>query len=298
MTFLKLVRVEVFKLRKRSLVWILLGVLILVIVVVYVLLWLVTDQLVASQGAGGPAGVGGVQITDPEQVRANLYLRQAVPFGLQMVQILGTFLAVVPGGAAVGAEYDWHTIRPFITAAPSRRQYLGAKLVAIFVLAFVGAIVGLATALACSAVVTELASSSDYSFVDAAYIGDSLLSFVRTLLAIGPYLAMAVFFGTVGRSATAGIGFTLGILFLETIVTGLLQLSSDFGARLTNAFPGTNVDTLMLENGLDSALRLAQSSSFQVPRVDPIFSALIVVGYLLGFLGAALTVFDRRDITG
>lgn len=169
---------------------------------------------------------------------------------------------------------------------------------AIFVLAFIGAVIGLATALACSAVITELASSSHYSFVDAGYIGDSLLSFVRTLLAIGPYLAMAVFFATVGRSTTAGIGFTLGILFLETILTSLLQLSSDFGAHLTNAFTGTNVDRLMLENGLGSALRMAQSSSFQVPPIDPVFSAIILVAYLLGFLGAALGVFDRRHITG
>lgn len=106
MTFLRLVRVEILKLRKRSLVWWLLGILILVIVVVYVLLWLVTDQLVAAQGTGDSAAVGRVPISDPERIRANLYLQQAAPFGLQMVQILGTYLAVVLGGAAAGAEYD------------------------------------------------------------------------------------------------------------------------------------------------------------------------------------------------
>lgn len=295
MTFLKLVDIEIFKLRRRAMTWIVLGVLVLVIVVVYVLLWLVTDQLAAQPGT---PGVGGVQITNLDEQRSQLYLEQSVPFGLQIIQIVGTFLVVILAGSAIGSEYDWHTIRPFVTATPSRWHYLGSKLVAIAILTVIGTLIGMVVAVTTSGIISEVAGASDYGFIDAGYIGESALSYLRTLLTIAPYLGLAVLFGTIGRSTLSGVGFSLGILFLEAIITGLLQLTGKLGGQISNIFPGTNVETLMLANGLRSSLQVAQQSTFAFPRVSTEWSAVILAAYTLGFLAATLVVFARRDIRG
>lgn len=295
MTFLRLIEIEVFKLRRRSMTWILLGVLVVLIVVIYVLFWLVTEKL-ATQ-AGGPA-VGNIEVTNLAAERSRLYLEQAVPFGLQITQIVGTFLVIILAGSAIGSEYDWHTIRPFVTATPSRWHYLGAKVVAISVLTVIGTFIGMVTAVASSAVISEIAGESDYGFIDAGFLGGSALSYLRTLLAMAPYLGLSVFFGTVGRSTLSGIGFCLGIRFLEVIITSLLQLTGRLGGQISNAFPGTNVETLMFGNGLQSSLQVVQQSTFAVPRVSAEWSALILAVYALGFILATLMFFDRRDIVG
>ncbi|HWO94132.1 MAG TPA: hypothetical protein VNL92_05150, partial [Dehalococcoidia bacterium] len=112
---LRLIDVEVFKLRKRWMTWLLLSVLLVLIVVVYVLLWAVTETLTDTAG-GRPIGLfGTTQLSD---VRETLFLEQAVPFGLQMTQIVGTFLGVILASGSVGGEYGWDTVRPFLTAVP------------------------------------------------------------------------------------------------------------------------------------------------------------------------------------
>lgn len=149
-----------------------------------------------------------------------------------------------------------------------------------------------------SAIISELAGASDYGFIDAGFIGDSSLSYLRMLLAITPCLGLSVFFGNVGRSTLSGVGFSLGVRFLEVIVTSLLQLTGRLGGQISNVFPGTNVETLMLANGLPSSLQVARQTTFAIPRVPTEWSAVILAAYAIGFLGASLVVFSRRAIRG
>ena len=285
-----LIAVEGLKVRQRQLTWLLLAILVLVIVVVYVLLWAVTESLAERQAmiAGG----------DAQELQRALFLDQSVPFGLQLTQVLGTFLVTLLAAASIGSEYDWGTLRPILTVVPSRAQFLASKLVAIAGFLVAGTLLGMITALVASFVISASNGAADYGFVDAAYIGDSVASYGRTLLAIAPYVAMAVFFSVVGRSTMAGIGFTLGILFLETIITSLLRLSSDVGEKFANVFPGANVDTLIRANNLEAALRYEQEQlGGQFYSLPTEWAALVLVGYVVAFLGASFVLFNRRDVT-
>lgn len=295
MAIARLVDVEVFKLRKRTLTWILLAVLIALIVLVYVLLWAVTETL-ASSATGGTSTLGDIQITNIENIRETIYLRQAVPFGLEMTRAIGLFLAVILAAACVGSEYDWYTIRPYLTATRTRAEYMQGKIIAVALLVLAGTAAGMVTALLTSAVITEIAGSSDYSFVDTGYIGDSVLSYGRTLLAIAPYVAMATLLATWGRSTMAGIAGTLGFVFVESIIASLLQLAGEFPARLSNALPSVNADTVMLANNLETTLRMQESSPLDVPLLSAPLAALVLLAYTVGTLTAAFVLFQRRDV--
>ncbi len=286
----RLIGVETLKVRQRQLTWILLAILVLIIVVVYVLLWAVTESL-AEQGQ---TTVTGTSVAD---LRETLFLEQSVPFGLQLTQILGTFLVTLLAAASIGSEYDWGTLRPFLTVVPSRSQFLTSKLAAIGLFLVSGTLLGMVTALIASFVISAANGSLDYGFVDAGYAGESIASYGRAVLAIAPYVAMAVFFAMLGRSTMSGIGFTLGILFLETIITSLLRLSSEFGERAANAFPGANVDNIMRANDLNPALRMEEQQFGQFFYLDASWAALILTAYVVVFLAAGYILFNRRDIT-
>ncbi|HWO93961.1 MAG TPA: ABC transporter permease subunit, partial [Dehalococcoidia bacterium] len=178
----------------------------------------------------------------------------------------------------------------------SRWQYITSKVVAISGMVVMGTLAGMLVALIVSALITLIAGNPDYSFVDVGYIGDSFASYGRTLLAMSPYIAMAVFFSTWGRSTMGGIGASLGVLFLETIITSLMQLAGEVPARITNVFPGANADTLMLENGLQIAIQQRQDPTLDVPVLDSPFAALVLATYVVGFLIATYVLFERRDV--
>lgn len=294
MALLRLTAVEGFKLRQRAMTWILLAVLLGMIVVVYVLYWAATESLAAPGGQS--AVIGDIEIKNISQVRETIYLRQAVPFGLQLTQILGTFLAAILVSGSMGSEYGWNTIRPYMTMVPTRWEFIASKFIALAGYILAGTFLGMIVAVISSAVITEIAGQGDYSFIDAGYVGESMLSYARTLLAIAPYVAMALFFSVWGRSTIAGIGASLGILFMETIITSLLRLSSETTARMTNIFPGANADTLMLENGLQSALRVQQTRPIDVPTLDPPLAALVLFGYFAAFAVATVVLFGQRDV--
>lgn len=292
---LRLLDVEVFKLRQRRMTWLLLAILLGLIVIVYLLLWAVTETL--TEQATTPTQGNGL-FTPPSlsDVRDAIFLQQAVPFGLQITQGAGTFLSVILASSLIGAEYGWTTIRPYLTAVPTRWQYLASKLAALVVLIVLGTAAGMATALVTSSLITFIGGDPDFGFIDGPYILESLASYGRTLLAMSPYIAMAVFFATLGRSTMGGIGSSLGVLILEAIVTSLMVLAGGFAADLTNLFPGPNADTLMLANNLELALRQEQQAQVEVPRLEAWGAGLVLAGYTVTFIAGTFVLFQRRDI--
>ncbi len=288
MDTLRLAGVEVFKLRKRRMTWILLSILIVLIVVLYVLLWAVTKS--GAESFGGPQGGGEV-----EKLQKALYVQQAVPFGLQLTQVFGTFLGTILAGASVGSEYGWDTIRPYLTAAPGRKQFLAGKLLAIATMIVAGTLVGMITALATSAIISSFGGAADYGFVDAGYAGESLLSYARTVMAMAPFVAMSAFFALWGRSTMAGIGAAIGVFFLDGFVTTLMRAAGGWVEHVPNALPGANADALMHANGLVGVFVAEDDPSIAL-LLDPPVAALILAGYVVMFLALSFVIFERRDV--
>lgn len=291
----RLIRVELVKIWRRRLNWITLGVVLVLIVTVYVLLWVASG------------------VIDPEQrrilredipisdLRSVLFLEDAVPFALTMLYEIGLLGVVVVVGANVGSEYAWNTLRTNVAAYPDRIELMVAKLIALGVAVVAGMLVGLVVSLLTSTVITVIDGGFTLEFVDLEFLAHSLYSFLRLLLQGAPYFALAVLGATWGRSATSGISIAVGFLFLEAIVASLMTLAGGWVSNVPDLLLSRNADSLsQLAGGTfrDDLAQITQASGFgevfEFP--DPLQSGIVLAVWTVVFTVAALVRFHRQDL--
>lgn len=284
-----LIAIEVTKILRHRLNQITMAVLCVLLVVVYVLLWLATG--VISRTGTATEAVG--------QMRASLYLQETVPFAMLMLYFFGLVAGIVVIASNVGSEYGWNTVRTVTAAEPRRWLVLLAKVVAVWAMVVAGLVLGLAVVLTTSAFITLAAGQFDLSFVDAAYLRDSAYAFLRLLGATAPYFALAVLFGVVGKSATAGIALSFGVLFLEGIVRSMMTLSGGWLAELPPYMLDANADALALATGGRFEEMLGSDSAalierFGRPSVE--HAAIVLLCWATVFLAASFWTFRRQDL--
>lgn len=283
-----LIAIELTKIVRRRLNQIVLAVFCLLLVVVYVLLWLASD-VVAEVGTA-PEAV--------ERLRSTLYLQETVPFAMLMLYSFGFVSGVVVIGSNVGSEYGWNTVRTMTAAEPRRERVLLAKLVTLWAVVVLALLLGLAIMLTTSALITLAAGQFDLSFVDAAYVRDSIYSFLRLIVATAPYFALAVLLGVFGKSATAGIALSFGVAFLEGIVGSLMTLAGGWVAEIPPYMLDTNADTLgVASGGQMEAMFGSESAIGQAFERPSLWHAAIVLScWATVFLVASFWAFRRQDL--
>jgi ABC-type transport system involved in multi-copper enzyme maturation permease subunit len=282
--------VEFFKLRHRLMTWVLFTILLAIIILLYVVLWAVTEE--ASEIFVEPGEL--------QRLRRFLFLREAVPFGLQLVSTFGLVLAVILAAGAMGSEYGWGTIRVMLSSTPGRINFLTAKMAAVMAMVMLGSLVGMLTAIASSTIIAEVGGGADFSFVDRGYIARSALSFGRTILVVTPYVMMAFFFTVWGRSTMAGVAAGIGVGFLEGIITGLMRVAGSPWDAVPQFFLDANADVLRLESGLSEGLGFGPQTrpALSEGLPDPSIAALTLGLWTLLFLALSIALFRRRDVTG
>ena len=282
----ELIRAEVQKIALRRLNQIILAVVCALLVLVYVLLWLATD--VVSEAAPDTEGIA--------ELRSSLFLEETFGFAIFMLYAFGIIAGAVVAGANVGAEYGWNTIRTLTAAEPRRWRVLLAKVAAVWVMVTLGLLVGLLVALATSAVITLSVGEFDLGFVDGDYVRDSVMDFLRLEIAMAPYLALAVLFGILGRSAVAGIALALGVAFLEGIIGGLMRLAGGWVANLPRYMLDQNGDNLALASGGlgDFMASSPVQAAMEMPSLQ--HSVIVLLFWAAFFLGAAFFAFHRQDL--
>jgi ABC-2 type transport system permease protein len=110
---------------------------------------------------------------------------------------------------------------------------------------------------------------------------------------------IAAFASILGRSTLVGIAAGLGTLFLEGIASGLMRLAGGWVGDVPNYLLDRNADSLMAANGLLEELRGSfRDADTTMLNFQPQWeAALILGGYSLLALIAALVLFRRRDVT-
>ena len=294
---LNLIRAEWFKLTRRPLAWVLLGVFLALMV-----LLLATEFLLVGLHDGIFSGGARLALLSQEQVtQFRLHLGFPGVFGavLGHVNGVGGMCAVALAAGALGSEYSWGTLRTQLARQPNRGRYLLAKIVGLLLVLLAGILI----ALAIGALLALLFSAFVPGTAGAAM---SLLALpvgvVRSLYVLLPYLLFTIACCILGRSVIAGaVGGFLFLVFDAGL--GALMFLSSLGGLvrvLLDLIIQPNINTLIVLNGrsfgLDPAAVTRTMDLATLP--SPLHATLVIGAYSALFFMYAYRSLRRRDITG
>ncbi len=289
----RLIKAEIFKLRKRSMTYILLAILVGFIIVVIS----ISQATVLNSPTATTIDNNGVSSTTViPVVAANVhFLQDIITAVMSILGSIGMILAVVLVANGMGSEYSWNTIRPYLLCSESRLKMFTAKLVAAAIFIVAGMIIGLLVTVSLGALFTAIRGFSwDLNSGTASFIGRESLTFARTLYVMLPYILLAFLFTVLGRSTAAGIGFGIGASVLESIITGLLLMAHGWLAKIPDYLLSPNIQAI---NALSqSSLRVTMGTSTHIPSAPHAFIVLAV--YCVAFIVISFTIFQKRDVTG
>ena len=274
---LSLMRWEWFKLRHRWFPWVLL---VIFILFSQMLVW-VGYLVYRSEGGGG----------------ADLFvLPSSVSLGLKSMFGLAIVLIVTLSASMMGTEYGWGTLRTALARGPGRWQLLVSKF-GISTLAGLGGLVIAAIFIGISSLVTtglvensdELASSGEWS--------EAILTIVKAAYALIPYALLAMALTVFTSSATVGLAITMGYHIAEQIAVPILAFFVDGFDTVAGFTLGISANAVISQGGEQEFVFLVTGlPDGDLPGTAQAF--LILLGYIVLFGGAALWLFQRRDITG
>ncbi len=282
-------RSELYRLARRPMPWVLLGLIALLIIALYGLLFAsIGAQEQAANAQPGGSGQQGV-----ESLKRILTLRAVPEFTAGLAQAIAVVLGVILVSSSIGTEYAWGTLRTMIPRT-GRRRFIGAKLLSLagfaFLLTLVAFLAGILGALAVSAL-----GGFDRS-VDPDFLARLAGAIGRTWFVELPFLAMAFGIAIWTRSSAAGIAATLIVFFVEGAVTSILAGLGPSYAGIGNGLLGRNVTSIARLNAAPGAPVSPQAAAGAAQLLDPGLAALILAAYTVLFVGIAVWRFLRKDI--
>ena len=260
----RLIRAEIYKLRKRSMTYILLSILI----GLFALIMSIT-QATALSSTTTTTVVNGVTSTQAVPVvAANVqFLQGAITSSIAMLGgIIGVVLAVVLVANGMGSEYGWNTIRPYLLCSESRSKVFTSKLIADAIFVVTGMIIGVITVILLSVLFTAIRGFSwSLGAGTLSFTGNQLLDFVRAFYVMLPYTLLAFLFTVLGKSTAAGIGFGIGASVLESIITGLLSIAHGWLAKIPDYLLSPNISKITSLSGASSGVTVRAGTNTPVP---------------------------------
>ena len=316
---LRLIGMDLYKVRRRLLSKMLLLVATLVVALVFfglgIAAWHFASQPVTSfvpdQCAVFPNNAG--CITHPATLADMQHEKQRILNGAaQFLNMPGVWyteehffilalvvLGVILAGALVGGEYSLGTVRLMFARGPTRLQFLFAKIVVLAIYVIPTILFLMLLGMVIGAVMAQLAGSgTGLSFLTAAHFGHLVLYLLLAMLYCFAYMLMALFFGTVGRSTVAGIVAPLIWLAIESLISSSIAVLTnnssgglaDFMKAVPDYFLGNNLTSLLHNQG--HALSFSDPGSYSDGH-----SLLVIAVYLVVFAGVACWLTVRRDVT-
>lgn len=206
-------------------------------------------------------------------------------------------LVIIFAGVLVGGEYSLGTIRLMLTRGPTRLQFLIAKIAVLTICIVPTLLFVLLLGSAVGAVMAHLAGvGAGFGFLTGDVFGHFVLFVLLGMLFWFAYMLMAVFFGTVGRSTVAGIVGPLIWLLLEPVLSGFLSSAPGFVQYIPNYFLGNNLLSLIYQQ-MQAIGILGGDAARQAGAYPAWQSLLVVAAYLAIFIGVSCWLTVLRDVT-
>lgn len=285
---LRLLRSEIYRLRRRWMPWVLLLLIVLAGVGLYLLVYVAAQASLQAERSGAVPTQPGTKeaMTD--------LLRQMRPdrvqgFGISIVSGIGSVMLIVFAASQVGTEFGWGTLRTLLAHGAGRATFLGAKLLSIAGFGVLFILVGVVAAIIGSYITTTIAAG-DTSGLDLGAITNAATRSYYTFL---PYMALAALIALWARSAGAGIAAGLVLYFAEGLVASLLvQLNREY-ANIVNY--GLSRNATALTRAAATAAPSGDPSAIALP--DPGQAVLVLGIYTVLFVAIAFWRLRTRDIT-
>ncbi len=327
---LRLIGVEMYKIRRRALSKALSSIGLLVMVAAFLVLSInafvvlntpvLTGRLVqcsakhTTQGQQVPC-TSHAPTTQQERAQAQkfkqidllfsfapLHLPSSLFNAISVTMIVGTILLVILAGTIVGGEYSGGTVRLVLTRGPTRAQFLLSKIGALLICVVLGFVMIVLTGLGVGALLTL--PSGIATPLDFLQHGGWLHVLFYPLIALfGLFVCtmLALFLATLGRATVVGVAGALIWLVLENVLSGVLNLLApsavaNFLKAIPDYFISNNIGILL--HSQTNYITSDPYFSVNPPSAVSILHALFVlIGYLIVFITLSLWVSIRRDIT-
>ena len=228
-----------------------------------------------------------------------LRLPDSLIFSVQIINTIGLVLLVILAGTIVGGEYGVGTVRLIFTRGPTRTQFLISKIGAILVCSALTVAVLTAIGIAIGALANLITGiGTDFRFLTGAWLLHALLYLLITMLGLFVYSMIALFLSTMGKATAAGVAGALVWWVLEGIVGQVLTAISffnrgalgDFLKAIPDYFIGNNIGAL-LQN---QSRYLTQD---QPSPLSDLHALLVIAAYLILFIGLSWRISQHRDVT-
>ena len=276
---MNLTRWEWYKLRRRWLPWIMLGVL---LVVSQLFVW-VSYSVNRSEQSG--------------DIYANFTLPGSIPNVLGLAHSIGVILVVILTASVLGTEYRWRTIRSILARGTGRWQYLASKIVLLILLAGGALLIVMAVTAVSSLVAGALAGDAPAGSSDSARWIDVPIAFGKAWFSFLPYIALATFFTVLTTSSAAGMAISLVYYYAESIVVAICLNLFTWFETVASYLLGRNAAALMRSGDDTMVINFAIGGGFgSFPSALHAFLVLTI--YILALGGLAIWLFRQRDLTG
>lgn len=279
-----LIRLELLKIWKRPLTWIVIGLGVISVVgtIVGAYNLMLNNNLINTATD---------QAIPLEEGIANFTLPGALPSALSIARTVGSWLLIIFTAIFIGMEDAWGTLRVMLSTGISRGQYLAGKLGALLVI-----VVGFVLVALISGAVTAVIIQSTTAIplpeqtVDGRVLGTLFMMSLRVTVVLYIPVLLTFCATILSRSQVTGIAIGLGYFLFEAIMKNTFNSLGALGETLRPILIGYDVATLMALNSFD-----LESLPELSPSVGEAWLALASYGVL--FVGASWFVFQKRDIT-
>lgn len=284
MKILTLVRLELLKIWKRPLTWIVIGLGVVSVVGTIVGAY----RLLLSQSLFDATSGDAILLQDGI---VNFIFPGVLTSALGIARTVGSWLLIIFTAIFIGMEDAWGTLRVILSSGISRSQYLWGKLGALLAIVVAFVLVAIVTG-SVTAVIIQNSTSiplPDQS-VNGRVLGQVLIMAFRVIVALYIPVLLTFCATILSRSQVTGIAIGLGYFLFEAIMKNVFNSLGAIGDTLRPLLIGYDVATIMALNdfNLDSLPELS-------PSVGAAWTALALYGVL--FLGVSWLVFSKRDIT-
>lgn len=268
--------VELAKIVRRPMTWILVVILFGFTVLVYASL-----ILALVSGFEGNVTVEGAEGQSFEDM---ILLPDGFSLGVGLAQGVGSVLLAILAAGTFGSEFSWGTLRTMLLMRADRVRLLIAKLLvlllAVVVVTLLGAAIGLFGSLVAGIVVDGSLRTDQW--LTASFFRDAARLMLIGMVYSTFWTLFAAALTIVTRSLAAGIGVTMAALFVGDFTTSIIAGLGTLGRWISRIFPNTALNAL--------------STGTDLVATDWAWIVTNLVGYTALMLAIAVVRFRRMNM--